>query len=193
MRTLTLSTALLALVACGGTQTTTTPTQTEAPTEKKEEMAKKEEAEKMEEKAEDKEEMAAGGVEVGKDDGGEYPEVVVESKGNEMAYKQESITLKANTKTRIIMKNNATSDAMKHNVVIVKKGHEDEVGQAGVGVGPSGNYVPADNPNVLAATEIADPGESTTVVVDLPAGEYSFICTFPGHYVLMRGTVVVEE
>jgi azurin len=62
---------------------------------------------------------------------------------------------------------------------------------AGVKAGEAANYVPADA-NVLAATALAAPGETKTVVVELPAGEYSFICTFPGHYMLMRGLVKVQ-
>lgn len=182
MRTLTLSIlAAFTLAACGGEATPKAdpPKTEEVKEEKKVEEPKTEEAK-------------AAGITVGQDDGGEYTEITVESDGDQMAYKQKEIKLKADTKTRIIMKNNATMDAMKHNIVIVKSGHEDEVGQAGVGIGEAGNYVPVDNANVLAATEIAAPGETKSVVVSLPAGEYSFICTFPGHYVLMRGKVIVE-
>lgn len=182
MRTLTLSIlAAFTLAACGdAAPKADAPKTEEVKEEKKVEEPKTEEA------------KPAAGITVGDDDGGEYTEITVESDGDQMAYKQKEIKLKADTKTRIILKNNATMDAMKHNIVIVKAGHEDEVGQAGVGIGEGGNYVPADNPNVLAATEIAAPGETKSVVLSLPAGEYAFICTFPGHYVLMRGKVVVE-
>lgn len=189
MRTLTLTTALaIALSACSGDAPAPAPEQEEPAKEMKKEEAPNEEAKKEEPEAE----PAGDAIVVGQDDGGEYPEVTLESDGNEMAYKQDKITLKADTKTRIIMKNNATSAAMKHNVVIVKAGTEDEVGQKGVSIGPDKDYVPADDPNVLAATNMSEPGETTTTTVELPAGEYAFICTFPGHYVLMRGKVIVE-
>jgi azurin len=133
----------------------------------------------------------ASTVVVGADDGGEYPEVLVEPDGDQMTYRQTEITLKADTATRIKMSNIATVAAMLHNVVIVKKGSEDAVGQAALAAGEAKSYVP-DHPDVLAATKMAKPGETSTVVVSLPAGEYSFICTFPGHYLIMRGTVKVE-
>ena len=177
MHTLAL-TALFAftVAACGGTP--------EAKPEPKPEPVKVE-AKKPEPKP------AVARVEVGKDDGGEYPEVTVESDGDQMAYKQTSFTMKADTPTRIRMVNNATTDAMKHNIVIIKKGMEDAVGKASMGVPETDSYVPA-NEAVLAATRIAGPGETSTVVVSLPAGEYAYICTFPGHYILMRGTITVE-
>ena len=36
-------------------------------------------------------------------------------------------------------------------------------------------------------------GEETTVTFDAPAkGTYDFICSFPGHYALMKGKFIVE-
>lgn len=186
MRTLILAPALaLVLAACGG-NTAPEPKPAEKP-------AAEEPAEKPEEKPAAEEKAAdSEPIEVGKDDGGEYPEVVVESDGDQMAYKQTEISIKADTPTRIKMKNNATSPAMVHNVVIIKKGTADEVGPAAMQVPADKDHVPADNPNILAATKLAKPGETTTVVVNLPAGEYEYICTFPGHYMLMKGVLKVE-
>lgn len=130
-------------------------------------------------------------VDVGADDGGEYPEVVVESDGENMAYKQTELTIQANTKTRFKMVNNATSQAMVHNIVIVKKGSEGDVGLAGMSVPKEQDHVPA-HEGILAATKLAGPGETTTVVAELPAGEYVYICTFPGHYMSMQGVLKVE-
>ena len=36
-------------------------------------------------------------------------------------------------------------------------------------------------------------GEETTIEFEAPAkGEYTFICSFPGHYALMNGKFIVE-
>ncbi len=173
----------LALAACGGGATTPAPAPEPAPAA---EPAPAPAAAPAPAPA-----PAAAAIEVGADDGGEYPEIVVEPDGDQMKYKVTEITLKADTKTRIKMNNIATVAAMSHNIVIVKKGSEDAVGQAGIAAGEANNYVPQ-HPDILAATKMAKAGETTSVVVSLPAGEYSFICTFPGHYMLMRGTVKVE-
>ena len=55
------------------------------------------------------------------------------------------------------------------------------------------HYVP-DSPDVLAYTRILDPQKTTTIHFTAPAhpGRYPYICTFPGHWMLMRGELVVE-
>jgi azurin len=47
--------------------------------------------------------------------------------------------------------------------------------------------------DVLAATKLLGPGESETITftVDEP-GDYQFVCTFPGHFAMMRGIMVVK-
>ena len=39
-------------------------------------------------------------------------------------------------------------------------------------------------------------GEETSVTFDIsglePGGDYTFFCSFPGHYVLMNGQFIVE-
>lgn len=111
-------------------------------------------------------------------------------KGDEMLYAVSELKAKAGL-TRITLKNTATLPAMVHNVVIVKAGQEDAVGQAAIGAGAGNNWVP-EHEAVLAASTLTNPGEETTLVFDLPAGEYSFICTYPGHYATMRGKLIVE-
>ncbi len=111
-------------------------------------------------------------------------------KGDEMMFAVSEIKAAAGL-TRITLKNTATLPAMVHNVVIVKAGTQDEVGQAAIGAGAGNNWVPQ-HEGVLAASTLTNPGETATVVFDLPAGEYAFICTYPGHYATMRGTLIVE-
>ena len=56
------------------------------------------------------------------------------------------------------------------------------------------DYLPRDRSVVLAKTRMLGPRESDTILVEVPEepGEYVFACTFPGHFALMRGTLVVE-
>ena len=47
------------------------------------------------------------------------------------------------------------------------------------------------DPAIVTYTPLAGPGERTAVVFTMPPpGEYPFICTFPGHYSFMQGTLV---
>jgi azurin len=56
--------------------------------------------------------------------------------------------------------------------------------------------MPAGDPRIIAATELIGGGEQTTVTFDLsglePGGDYTFFCTFPGHFVLMNGKFIIE-
>jgi azurin len=58
----------------------------------------------------------------------------------------------------------------------------------------SNAYVPEDDA-VLAATDLAKPGETVTLTFTAPnePGEYAYICTFPGHYAMMQGVMRVVE
>ena len=55
-------------------------------------------------------------------------------------------------------------------------------------------YLPEDMSPVLAHTKMLGPGESDMVEVTAPAeaGTYPYLCTFPGHFAIMKGVLVVE-
>lgn len=54
-------------------------------------------------------------------------------------------------------------------------------------------YVPQTS-DVICYTDIAEPQEQTTIYFKAPAekGRYPFLCTFPGHWMVMNGELVVE-
>jgi azurin len=107
-----------------------------------------------------------------------------------MAFTETALTAKAGL-VRIRLKNNATVGAMVHNVVIVEMGQEDAVGRSSMASSVDKQWLPADG--FLAASALAQPGGEATVVADLKPGEYSYICTFPGHYLVMRGVLTITE
>jgi azurin len=85
---------------------------------------------------------------------------------------------------------------MGHNWVLTLTKDHMAVGQAGAGAGPTDHYVPPGDARVLAATSIIGGGEETTISFDaskLQAGvDYTYFCSFPGHYVVMSGKLIVE-
>lgn len=111
-------------------------------------------------------------------------------KGNSMQFEQTTLQAKPGL-IRVTFKNTATVAAMQHNVVFVQKSTSDQVGVKGIGAGPDRGYVP-DIEAVLAATRLIGPGQEDTIVMKLEADTYEYICTFPGHYLQMRGTLVVK-
>ena len=101
--------------------------------------------------------------------------------------KQFSITLKHNGKM--------PAAAMGHNVVIAKTADVDAVAKEGAGAAAT-NYVKDGDTRVIAHTKVVGGGEkdSVTFKTDVleAGGDYDFFCSFPGHYAVMRGKVVVE-
>jgi len=84
------------------------------------------------------------------------------------------------------------SSNMEHNFVLIEEGKSNEVGIASVGAGPLNNYVP-EMDEVLFGGALVKPNVTETFTFDSPpVGEYEFLCTFPGHYVFMKGSFTVE-
>ena len=56
------------------------------------------------------------------------------------------------------------------------------------------DYLPTDRSALLAHTRILGGGESDTVVFTAPAtpGAYPYFCTFPGHFSMMKGRLIVK-
>ena len=82
---------------------------------------------------------------------------------------------------------------MGHNFVVGKSADVAGISTDGMKAGVAANYVKAGDSRVIAASKVIGGGESTTVkipVAKLKAGEqYNFICTFPGHSSIMKGTL----
>jgi azurin len=84
--------------------------------------------------------------------------------------------------------------AMGHNWVLTKTADFQPVATAGTSAGAANAYVPKDDARVLAATKLVGGGESTTVKFSTAkltkGGDYTFFCSFPGHWSLMKGKLV---
>lgn len=85
-------------------------------------------------------------------------------------------------------------DEMAHNLVVIEPGSRERVVAAALALGERGpelNYVPTEN--VLHATAVLNPGGSQTLRFDAPKkpGVYPYVCTFPGHGLLMYGAMYV--
>ncbi|HLO43818.1 MAG TPA: plastocyanin/azurin family copper-binding protein [Leadbetterella sp.] len=103
------------------------------------------------------------------------------------------IQVKPGSKIKLVFENN---DDMLHNLLIVKPNTVDKVGKAALELGLEGaqqNYIP-NLDEVIYHTGILEPESSETIYFIAPskAGNYTFVCTFPGHYTLMQGTLRVK-
>jgi uncharacterized cupredoxin-like copper-binding protein len=84
---------------------------------------------------------------------------------------------------------------MLHNLVITRPGTGTKVGEEALKLGLDGakmHYVPRSE-DVLYHTSLLEPNKSEAIYFQAPTtpGEYPFVCTFPGHYITMQGTMRV--
>ena len=125
--------------------------------------------------------------------GGAGQEVQLEigSKGEELLYDKDTLSAPAGSKISLTLKNNST--ALLHNWVLIKPGTNDQVANDGLAAGEAKGYLKENDPNVIAHTKMVPAGQTDTITFDAPAaGAYPYICTFPGHHVLMKGTLTIQ-
>ena len=125
------------------------------------------------------------------------PQVVQMSTLHErMMFTITEFKVKAGAPVKLILEN---PDATPHNLMIVKPGSEDEIGQAAnqmatlPGAFEKMDFVPK-SAKILQATKMLKQGETDTLRFHAPKepGKYPYICSFPGHYLVMRGVMIVE-
>ena len=112
-----------------------------------------------------------------------------------LQYAQKELRVKAGERVSLTFKN---PDVVPHNFVLVKPEKLNAVGDLAnkLITDPQGlarHYVP-DSPDVLLHTDMVNAGGSFTIHFDAPnqAGKYPYLCTFPGHWVVMNGVLIVE-
>lgn len=122
-------------------------------------------------------------------------ELTIKAIGNTMAdmsYDQTELKVKAGSTVKLTLINTATDSSMQHNFVLIDKDALEKVAAEGLKAGLDHQFVPAID-EVLIATKLLMPAETTTITFPAPpAGEYKFVCTYPGHAGKMNGKFVVE-
>lgn len=119
---------------------------------------------------------------------------VVKAVPEQMRYDTTRLVVEAGKPFEIIFEN---PDAMPHNLVIVAPGSREEIGQAAQTLPPTVDkdgkaYVP-NSPKVLLASKLLEPRQKETLKFTAPKqpGNYEYVCTFPGHWMIMWGTLAV--
>ncbi len=114
----------------------------------------------------------------------------------QMLFDKKEITV---TTGRLVALHFDNPDLMPHNIVLVAPGAEEKVGNAAdaMASGEKGfekHFVP-DLPEVLFASPLINSNERYTLKFKAPAepGEYPYICSFPGHWRVMKGIMKVVE
>jgi azurin len=86
--------------------------------------------------------------------------------------------------------------AMGHNVVILKSGTAVPAFATKCAPAKDTGYIPQDEESkkeIVAHTKMLGGGESEEITFTAPAaGDYPFICSFPGHFAIMQGVMTVK-
>jgi azurin/glucose/arabinose dehydrogenase len=110
----------------------------------------------------------------------------------QMKYDITRIYVEAGRPVRITLEN---PDVMQHNLVVMQPGAREEVGKQADAMGADGfkaQFVPK-NDKILFATKLVDPKKSEALSFTAPEkpADYEYVCTFPGHWIIMWGKMTV--
>lgn len=118
---------------------------------------------------------------------------------DQIEYSKEEIRVSADCDT---LKLTLTHDGempveqMGHNWTLAKTADWRALAQEGQAAGLENDYLPVDDDRIIANTDMIGGGETASVTVDLSEldadGDYTFFCSFPGHWALMNGKLIIE-
>ncbi len=139
---------------------------------------------------------AAGAKEEPKDEAPKEEEalkIVLEPIPNVMKFKDTALEVPAGKPVELTFKN---IDVLMHNILVLKPGTRDKVGALADAMladpqGMAKGYIPQSE-DIITHTKLLMSGQSETIKFTLEAGEYPFICTFPGHWRIMQGTITAK-
>jgi azurin/sugar phosphate isomerase/epimerase len=112
-----------------------------------------------------------------------------------LQFVQKQLQAKAGEKLTIVFKN---TDVVPHNWLLAKPGSLQKLGDKCnlMITDPQGlakHYVP-DSDDVIAYTDMTNPKGEFSIHITAPKdkGDYPYLCTFPGHWMVMNGVLKVE-
>ena len=109
-----------------------------------------------------------------------------------MKYDTPNLTVKAGKKIKLTF---ANPDFMPHNIVLVNPGKADAVAMEALKLGANGfdlGFVPPGK-EIIWASKLLDHNTEEVIEFNAPSkpGDYPYVCTFPGHHIIMRGNMKV--
>ncbi|PCH75920.1 MAG: azurin [Flavobacteriaceae bacterium] len=116
------------------------------------------------------------------------------SSNDQMQYDKTILKVKEGARVVLTFKHTGTmpKKVMGHNFVLLKQGTDiPSFAQLAMQAADK-EYIP-ESDAIIVHTKIIGGGESVTITFDAPAkGTYDYICSFPGHYSIMKGKFIVE-
>lgn len=121
-------------------------------------------------------------------------DVVITANDN-MKFDKRKIRVHSGQKVKLTFKHIGKMDKqiMGHNFVLLKKGVHLVTFGIEASKARKTEYIPAGTDDVIAYTKLLGGGETDVIEFDAPEkGTYEFLCSFPGHYAMMKGKFIVE-
>lgn len=120
--------------------------------------------------------------------------VHIQTLKEQMKYDRKAFAVKPGMKVKVVFSN---PDAMDHNMMFVQPGSESNVAMAAMMLGPEGpkKMWRPESDKIIAASKIVMVGETDTIEFTAPneVGTVPYICTYPGHFMLMNGTMHIVD
>ena len=126
------------------------------------------------------------------------PDVEINIKADTLAYDTAEFTVTAGQTVKINLESISAlpKAAGGHNLIILTKGTDVAKFATVAMAAPTTEYVPQDKASqakIIAKTKMLGPMEKTSVTFTAPAaGTYDYVCTFPGHFAIMKGKMIVK-
>ena len=114
---------------------------------------------------------------------------------DQMQYNKNELHAKAGQIVTLKLKNVGTMDvqSMGHNWCLLKQGVEMSSFATDAMKANDNGYIPKGTNKLIAHTDLVGGGQETSVTFTAPKkGEYTYMCSFPGHYATMNGKFIVE-
>jgi len=122
---------------------------------------------------------------------------IIDLKGtDDMKFDQTKFNVKAGQEVTLNFTNAGVLplETMGHNVVVLEKSADVQNFANASARAKETNYIDETYiTDIVAQTKLLGPGESETIKFKLKEpGDYTFICTFPGHWIQMKGIITAE-
>lgn len=122
---------------------------------------------------------------------------VIKTVREQMRYDTPRLVVEAGKPFEVIIEN---ADFMPHNLVFVKPNTRETIGNLAAPMTPDqldskGRAFVPKSSDILAATKLLEAGQKETLKLTAPEaeGDYEYVCTYPGHWMVMWGQLIVTK
>jgi azurin len=119
-------------------------------------------------------------------------ELKISASGSTMSFDVTKFEVKVGQPVHVVLENKPPGELPHNWVLLSKAGKEASYAASVVALEKDGYYKEADE--VIAHVDMVKPGKTaeTTFIAPKTPGDYPYICSFPGHYMMMKGVLTVK-